>query len=89
VWNILPIAYTRQFTGYKDKNGIDIYEGDIFKRIDTSDTYKVIWNKDGFMASQLWDEWTKKDVSKQEKNVSIPLMTTFRIEIIGNFNKSN
>lgn len=29
VWNVLPIAYVRQFTGIHDKNGKEIYEGDI------------------------------------------------------------
>lgn len=29
VWNVLPIVYVRQFTKMKDKNGKEIYFGDI------------------------------------------------------------
>ncbi|NJP37178.1 YopX family protein [Alkalicoccus luteus] len=37
-----------QYTGLKDKNGVEIYGGDIFRDNSINQIYKVIWFKEGF-----------------------------------------
>ena len=52
VWNILPIVYVRQFTGLTDKNGVDIFAGDIVElfgwssQVDSDGTTEIIWDED-------------------------------------------
>ena len=42
-----------QYTGQKDKNGKEIFEGDILHTNEADWIAKVIWNYDGFMLTGL------------------------------------
>jgi uncharacterized phage protein (TIGR01671 family) len=96
VWGALPIKYVRQFTGLTDKNGREIYEGDIVR---AKTVYHSVFNKNDSLFSIGSQNGTfvfvniKGSIERQWSDgnnewYSIENIETFEIEIIGNIHEN-
>ncbi len=82
VWNVLPLVYIRQYIGRKDKNGREIYGGDICKINDLyCDIITVQWHKLGFRG--IGEEHHAIDSNGGFPNNGYDL-NCYKLEVIGN-----
>lgn len=84
VWDMLPISFVRQFTGVKDSEGKDVYEGDVIE-YDNGTKAEVIFKDGGFCGYDGWANSSDEAYLKIDSTISGPFNEKdFEIKVIGN-----
>lgn len=90
VWNVLPIAYVRQFTGFTDKKEVEIYQGDICKYHKNTSKWLVSYHFEvRFRRGAFYAYWEREMMGKHQEHWDLLSLKDMRnIRVISNIYES-
>jgi hypothetical protein len=90
VWQILPIVYVRQFTGFTDKKEVEIYEGDICKYHKNTSKWLVSYHFEvRFKNGAFYAYWEREMMGKLEQRWDLLSQKDMRnIRVVSNIFQS-